>query len=214
MIRTLFKNNKWLKQLEVTERDGQKKIALKKTYQNLSQEEQNEIAEDYNLLSSFDPEFAQELLDYQLLTNGLAQKINSFAMLFPNSVDLQYAHRLSHDTDFAEGVSKVQAQAFELNAALRMVHDFPMPIFEFVSASMKSKESLTEENYKYKAKYYNDGGQLMINKNGKLIPASSMGSFVSNGVYFKLGRLRDFVALDKQRKISQEEYEEIKKCIK
>jgi hypothetical protein len=92
-----LKDNAFFKSIVV--KDG--KVIKNKAYDGLSDKEKQERKDGFVDMMNVAPSFAKEILDYQLLMNGLNQKIGSFAELFPKEVHMNYIVTLSKKTAFA-----------------------------------------------------------------------------------------------------------------
>lgn len=209
LVKDYLKDNVFLKFLEVNEIDGQKKVNMKKTFRGLSELEQKEVNNSYNDLVNVLPNFAQEILDYQLLTNGLNDKIGSYAALFPDNIHINYLEELSKRTQFREGVSDVQQKAFAINAALKFVNELETGSTDMKSDLIKNQFYRTIDNELLIAEV-----DAKTNKR-KLVKASKYGSFMTNGTYYKLGDFKEYAKLNLEKEtVSEEELRELKKCLR
>ena len=199
-IEKFLSENEFLHYLEVIEVKGKKKIVLKKTFKALSSKEMDMVSNSFNDISNLMPSLAKEILDYQLLTNGLNDKIGSFAVMLPNHIHTKYLQELSKASINKQNTVKEQTPAYVINASIKMKDSF-------IEASTLEKKPQTG--------MYLENGKLMYFKKGKAYPPESFGSFMTNGTYYKFGDIKEFTKLETGKaNPTQEEIEEIKKCLR
>jgi hypothetical protein len=210
-----LKANPFIQHLEIQETTKGLKIVPKRIFKNYSPAEKQIVQQSFNSLMAYAPNIANDLLAYQLLHNGLDQKIGSYAELMPENVLIEYLAKLSEKAAFSEGVSKVQSVAYQINTALRMVNQFP-DISQAQEISKEEAEQKKADRDPYKIDFYQKDGKLYVRDSKfNLIPADKFGSFMTNGNYYRYGTIKDFTKLYLNKEtVTKEEVEQVKKCFK
>lgn len=199
LIADFLKDNMFLKYLEVVKVKERQKIVLRKSYKTLSQDEMQMVSNSYNDLIKLMPSLANELLDYQLLTNGLNDKIGSYAVIFPDHIHTEYLQILSENTRNKDEVVHRNAMAYKINTAIRIPASF-----QEVPADISEKDGHV----------YRSGNTLVYIQNGKQFKVQSAGSFITNGVYYKFGGANEYRnLLSGAADPTTDQINEVKKCI-
>jgi len=197
-IADFMKGNLFLQYLDVVKVKNNQKVILRKSFKSLSQDEMKSVSDSYNELVKTMPALASEILDYQLLTNGLNDKIGSYAILFPEHIHTDYLQTLSENTKNKDEVLSSQSIAFQLNTGMRI---------------MDSLRNLPEDLSKADDEVYVKNGKLGYVKNGNFIEVENKG-FFTNGVYYKFGWMNDSSERREPGNPTQEQIDEIKKCLR
>jgi hypothetical protein len=214
-LKNFLKANPFIQHLEIQETTKGLKIVPKRIFKNYSPAEKQRVQQSFNSLMEYAPNIANDLLAYQLLHNGLDQKIGSYAELMPENVLIKYLNLLSEKAAFSEGVSKVQSVAYQINTALRMVNQFP-DISQAQEISKEEAEQKKSNRDPYQIDFYQKDGKLYVRDSEfNLIPADKFGSFMTNGNYYRYGTIKDFTKLYLNKEtVTKEEVEQVKKCFK
>lgn len=199
LIADFLKDNIFLKYLEVVKVKDKQKVILRKSYKSLSQEEMQMVSNSYNDLIKLMPSLASEILDYQLLTNGLNDKIGSYAIIFPDHIHTEYLQILSENTRNKDQVVEKNAMAYKINTAIRIPTMFK-----------EVPKDIGEKN----GHIFRSGNTLVYIQDGKQFNVQSAGSFITNGVYYKFGGANEYRNLLLSTPVpTADQINEVKKCI-
>jgi hypothetical protein len=197
-IADFMKSNLFLQYLDVVKIKNQQKVILRKSFKSLSQGEMESVSASYNELMKTMPALANEILDYQLLTNGLNDKIGSYAILFPEHIHTDYLQTLSENTKNKDEVVSDEQLAFQLNTAMK--------IQEFIKSFPKNATNI-------KGGVYVNDGKFGYSDKDTFIPVEDKG-FFTNGIYYKFGWMNDSSERREPGNPTQEQIDEIKKCLR
>lgn len=197
LVSKFIQENAFLRFLDVVQSGTRSKVVMRKTFRELSAEEQDMVRNSYHDLVKYMPGLAAEILDYQLLGNGLNDKIGSYAAMLPQDIHTDYLQILSQKTADKDKIVEVQMPAYMINTAIRMKDILP----ELPAVSNKTEDGM-----------YVKDGEVYIAQDGKVFNVKEQGSFMSNGQYYKFGDIKEFakLILDKQS-VTQEEVDEVLK---
>ena len=125
---SILKDNKFIQSIQVSEsKTGAfvKTIVPVDNYRKISQLEKEAIREDFNKIK--DTSIGQDILKYQMLRNGVSDKIGSLIDLMPNDYSIMFLKKMSAIKESGKNQPNFK-QAYTLNALLALESEIPKAV--------------------------------------------------------------------------------------
>ena len=125
---SMIKDNKFFQNIKVSEAKTApfvKTIVPTDNYRKISQSEKEAIREDFNKIK--DTSIGQDIIRYQMLRNGVSDKIGSLIDLMPNSYSTLFLKKMSAIKDSNTNQPRFK-EAYRLNALLALENEIPKAV--------------------------------------------------------------------------------------